>query len=84
MVKRLHLGRAAKPACASAQLAKRGFLGPPLALESRFGLLEVYGGAGAHPEKLSRELGNAWAIRDVWFRKFIRSAGGFSRSSSLS
>jgi 2-methylcitrate dehydratase PrpD len=70
MVKRLHLGRSAEAGVRMAQLASRGFAGPPLALESRFGLLEVFGGAGAQPEKMSRELGNAWAMRDVWFKVY--------------
>jgi 2-methylcitrate dehydratase PrpD len=70
MVKRLHLGRSAEAGVRMAQLASRDFLGPPLALESRFGLLEVFGGAGAQPEKLSRGLGEAWAIRDVWFKVY--------------
>jgi 2-methylcitrate dehydratase PrpD len=70
MVKRLHLGRSAEAGVRVAQLASRGFVGPPLALESRFGLLEVFGGAGAQPEKMSRELGHAWAMRDVWFKVY--------------
>ncbi|MDB5518674.1 MAG: MmgE/PrpD family protein, partial [Tardiphaga sp.] len=70
MVKRLHLGRSAEAGVRMAQLASRGFAGPPLALESRFGLLEVFGGAGAQPEKISRELGNVWAMRDVWFKVY--------------
>lgn len=70
MVKRLHLGRSAEAGVRMAQLASRGFLGPPLALESRFGLLEVFGGTGALPEKMSAELGSAWAMRDVWFKVY--------------
>jgi len=70
MVKRLHLGRSAEAGLRSAQLAARGFLGPPFALDSRFGLLEVFGGAGADASKLSRGLGDTWAMRDVWFKVF--------------
>lgn len=70
MVKRLHLGRSAEAGVRMAQLASRGFLGPPFGIDSRFGLLEVFGGAGAQPERLSRELGEAWALRDVWFKVY--------------
>ena len=70
MVKRLHLGRSAEAGVRSAQLAARGFLGPPFALDSRFGLLEVFGGAGADASKLTHELAQNWAIRDVWFKVF--------------
>jgi len=70
MVKRYHLGRSAEAGVRSAQLAARGFLGPPFALDSRFGLLEVFGGAGADAARLTHELGRTWAIRDVWFKVF--------------
>jgi 2-methylcitrate dehydratase PrpD len=70
MVKRLHLGRSAEAGVRSAQLAARDFLGPPFALDSRFGLLEVFGGAGADASKLARDLGKTWAMRDVWFKVF--------------
>ena len=70
MVKRLHLGRSAEAGVRSAQLAARGFLGPPFALDSRFGLLEVFGGAGSDAGKLTRDLGKSWAMRDVWFKVF--------------
>jgi 2-methylcitrate dehydratase PrpD len=70
MVKRLHLGRSAEAGVRMAQLASRGFLGPPFAIDSRFGLLDVFGGAGAQPEKLNRNLGFAWAVREVWFKVY--------------
>ncbi len=70
MVKRLHLGRSAEAGVRMAQLASRGFLGPPSALDSRFGLLDVFGGTGASPEKMSRDLGQTWVVRDVWFKVY--------------
>jgi 2-methylcitrate dehydratase PrpD len=70
MVKRLHLGRSAEAGVRMAQLASRGFLGPPFALDSRFGLLEVFGGEGAQADKMTRALGQAWAMRDVWFKVY--------------
>lgn len=70
MVKRLHLGRSAEAGVRMAQLASRGFLGPPSGLDSRFGLMEVFGGTGAQPEKMSHALGEAWAVREVWFKVY--------------
>lgn len=70
MVKRLHLGRSAEAGVRMAQLAAREFLGPPGAIDGRMGLLEVFGGAGARPERLSRGLGSEWALRDVWFKVY--------------
>jgi 2-methylcitrate dehydratase PrpD len=70
MVKRLHLGRSAEAGVRMAQLASRGFLGPPFALDSRFGLLEVFGSAGAQADKMTRDLGQNWAMRDVWFKVY--------------
>src|ERR1700722_2431280 len=70
MVKRLHLGRSAEAGVRMAQLASRDFLGPPFALDSRFGLLEVFGGAGAQADKMTRDLGQSWAMRDVWFKGY--------------
>ena len=70
MVKRLHLGRSAEAGVRMAQLASREFLGPPFGIDSRFGLLEVFGGAGAKPEKLTANLGQNWAMLDVWFKVY--------------
>lgn len=70
MVKRLHLGRAAEAGVRACQLARRGFSGPPNAVDGGMGLLEVFGGAGARPERLSRGLGQEWALRDIWFKVY--------------
>jgi 2-methylcitrate dehydratase PrpD len=70
MVKRLHLGRSAEAGVRMGQLAARGFVGPPSAIDGRFGLLEVFGGSGAVPARLSRGLGEDWAMRDVWFKVY--------------
>lgn len=70
MVKRLHLGRAAEAGVRAAQLARRGFLGPPFAIDSRFGLVEVFGGASADAARLSAGLGSQWAIAQTWFKVY--------------
>jgi len=70
MVKRLHLGRAAEAGVRMSQLAERGFMGPPYGIDSKFGLLDVFGGTGANPERLNRDLGANWAIDQIWFKVF--------------
>jgi len=50
MVKRLHLGLSAEAGVRMVQLASRGFLGPPFGLDSRFGMMDVFGGAVAQPD----------------------------------
>jgi 2-methylcitrate dehydratase PrpD len=70
MVKRLHLGRAAEAGVRASQLSVRGFMGPPYALDSRFGLVEVFGGSTAKPGRLSSGLGTDWAIGKTWFKVF--------------
>lgn len=70
MVKRLHLGRGAEAGVRACHLARRGFSGPPFAIDGRFGLLEIYGGDTAAPERLTDGLGASWAIRDIWFKVY--------------
>ncbi|MEX0409578.1 MmgE/PrpD family protein [Aquibium sp. LZ166] len=70
MVKRLHLGRGAEAGVRACQLARRGFSGPPYAIDGRFGLLEIFGGATAAPERLTDGLGTRWAISDIWFKVY--------------
>jgi 2-methylcitrate dehydratase PrpD len=70
MMKRLHAGRAAESGVRMAQLAARGFSGPPNAVESRFGLLEVFGGAGAMPEALDANVGEPWAVENVYVKVY--------------
>ncbi|WP_052161383.1 MmgE/PrpD family protein [Hoeflea sp. BAL378] len=70
MVKRLHLGRAAGEGVRSSRLAAAGFMGPPGAIDGKFGLLPVYGGSGANPARLVADLGSTWAINQVWFKGY--------------
>src|SRR6266404_3242308 len=53
MMKRMHCGRPAEAGVRMAQLAQRGFTGPPTALDGRFGLLEVFGGQTARADLLA-------------------------------
>jgi 2-methylcitrate dehydratase PrpD len=70
MVKRMHAGRSAEAGVRMAQLAARSFIGPPFAIDGKFGLLDVYGGAGANAERLTRKLGDEWAMDEVWFKVY--------------
>ena len=70
MMKRMHAGRAAEAGVRMAQLAARGFTGPPTAIDGRFGLLEVYGGKTARPELLAAGLGRDWAMECVYVKVY--------------
>jgi len=70
MMKRMHAGRAAESGVRMAQLAARGFSAPPNAVESRFGLLEVFGRQGARPEALDADMGAPWAVENVYVKVY--------------
>jgi 2-methylcitrate dehydratase PrpD len=70
MVKRMHAGWAAASGVRAALLARDGFTGPSGAVDGRYGLLEVFGGDAANPERLTQGLGESWAINDVWFKVY--------------
>ncbi len=70
MMKRMHAGRAAESGVRMAQLASRDFSGPPNAVESRFGLLEIFGGATAGPALMDEDLGSRWAVDNVYVKVY--------------
>ncbi len=70
MVKRMHAGRAAEAGVLACELAKRGFTGPTQAVDGRFGLLQVIGGADANPDYLDRDLGLSFAVSRVWVKVY--------------
>ncbi len=69
MVKRLHMGRAAEGGVTAAYLAGRGFEGPDVILEGKFGYLDVYARDG-DPQLLVEGLGTRWDSLDIWFKMF--------------
>jgi 2-methylcitrate dehydratase PrpD len=69
MVKRLHMGRAAEGGVTAAYLAGRGFEGPNVVLEGKFGYLDVYARDG-DPALLADELGTRWESLKTWFKMF--------------
>ena len=70
MVKRMHAGWAASSGVRAALLARDGFTGPSGALDGRYGLLEVFGGASTNAAQLTQGLGENWAINAVWFKVY--------------
>lgn len=70
MMKRMHAGRASESGVRMAQLAARDFSGPPNAVESRFGLLEIFGGATADPKMMDRDIGNRWSVDNVYVKVY--------------
>lgn len=70
MAKRMHAGRAAEAGVRMSQLAQRGFTGPSTAVDGRLGLLQVFSGESAEPEKLRQGLGEQWAVNDVWVKVY--------------
>jgi 2-methylcitrate dehydratase PrpD len=69
MVKRLHMGRAAEGGVTAAYLAARGFEGPDVVLEGKFGYLDVYA-EGGEPALLVEGLGTRWDSLNIWFKMF--------------
>jgi 2-methylcitrate dehydratase PrpD len=69
MVKRLHMGRAAEGGVTAAYLATRGFEGPDVVLEGKFGYLDVYARDG-DPALLVDDLGIRWESLKIWFKMF--------------
>jgi 2-methylcitrate dehydratase PrpD len=69
MVKRLHMGRAAEGGVTAAYLAARGFEGPDVVLEGKFGYLDVYA-EGGDPALLVEGLGTRWDSLNIWFKMF--------------
>ncbi len=69
MVKRLHMGRAAEGGVTAAYLAARGFEGPDVVLEGKFGYLDVYA-EGGDPALLVEGLGTRWDSLNIWFKLF--------------
>ncbi len=70
MMKRLHAGRAAESGVRMAQLAARNFTAPPTALDSKFGLIEVFGGKTANVEYLSKNLGTEWMMDKIFVKVY--------------
>ena len=69
MVKRIHMGRAAEGGVTAANLAARGFEGPEVILEGKFGVLDVYARDG-EPALMATGLGERWETQTITFKTF--------------
>jgi 2-methylcitrate dehydratase PrpD len=69
MVKRIHMGRAAEGGVTAANLAARGFEGPEVILEGKFGVLDVYARDG-EPKLIAEGLGERWETLTITFKTF--------------
>jgi 2-methylcitrate dehydratase PrpD len=69
-VKRMHCGWAAHSAVTAAQLAQRGFTGPPTVLEGRFGFFEAFLRGQYDPAEITRGLGSTWAVPGIFFKPY--------------
>ncbi len=69
-VKRLHCGWAARAGVTAAQLAVRGFTGPPTAIEGRFGLFRALLGDGAAAGAVTADLGQRWEADRIFYKPY--------------
>lgn len=69
-VKRMHCGWAAQSAVTAAQLAQRGFTGPPTVLEGRFGFFEAFLRGEFNPDEITAGLGSDWAVPGIFFKPY--------------
>jgi 2-methylcitrate dehydratase PrpD len=69
MVKRIHMGRAAEGGVTAANLAARGFEGPEVILEGKFGVLDVYARDG-DASLMTTGLGERWETLTITFKTF--------------
>jgi 2-methylcitrate dehydratase PrpD len=69
-VKRLHCGWAAHAGVTAAQLAARGFTGPPTVLEGRFGFYEAFLSGRYDPAEITLELGERWALPGIHYKPY--------------
>jgi 2-methylcitrate dehydratase PrpD len=69
MVKRIHMGRAAEGGVTAANLAARGFEGPEVILEGKFGALEVFA-RDADLTALNKDFGSRWETLTITFKTF--------------
>jgi 2-methylcitrate dehydratase PrpD len=69
-VKRTHCGWAAHGGVTAAQLAARGFTGPPTALEGRFGFFEAFLKGRYDSRWLVEGLGEEWEVPGIFFKPY--------------
>ncbi len=69
-VKRMHCGWAAHAGVMAADLASRGFTGPPTVLEGRFGFFQAWLSGEFDPDEITRGLGTTWALTGIHYKPY--------------
>lgn len=69
-VKRMHCGWAAHAGVSAAQLAARGFTGPPTVLEGRFGFYQAWLRGQFDSGAITDGLGQAWTVPGIFFKPY--------------
>lgn len=69
-VKRMHCGWAAHSGVTAVELVRRGFTGPPTAIEGRFGLLEAFLHDKVDHDAITAELGREWSVPGIFFKPY--------------
>jgi 2-methylcitrate dehydratase PrpD len=69
-VKRTHCGWAAQGGVTAAQLAVRGFTGPPTVFEGKFGFFEAFLKGVWNPAELTDRLGDHWEVPGIFFKPY--------------
>lgn len=69
-IKRLHAGKAARDALASAELAARGLTGPPGVLEGAKGYFAAFAGGHHDPAALIGGLGTDWVMLRTYVKPY--------------
>jgi 2-methylcitrate dehydratase PrpD len=66
----MHCGWAAHAGVSAAQLAARGFTGPPTVLEGRFGFFQAWLRGDYDPAAITEGLGVSWAVPGIFFKPY--------------
>lgn len=69
-VKRAHCGWAAHGGVTAAQLAQRGFTGPPTIFEGKFGFFQAFLHGRFDPAPLEQGLGEEWEVPGIFIKPY--------------
>ena len=69
-VKRTHCGWAAQGGVTAAQLAVRGFTGPPTVFEGKFGFFQAFLKGVYNRDELTDRLGEHWEVPGIFFKPY--------------
>ena len=69
-VKRTHCGWAAQGGVTAAQLARRGFTGPPTVFEGKFGFFQAFLKGDYDADEITNKLGQYWEVPNIFFKPY--------------